>query len=198
MRDSTLSNNELIFLLKECSKNNKVALEELYVKVIPTLKRYAMGILRCEALSNEVLQDSMLQIWEKADVFEAARGNPMSWMHAIVRNRAIDKIRTENKHLRHYNDEERLFAEHVASDDFQPETELSREQLIDFLNHHFASLPNDQKLSISLTYFYDLTRTELAEALDTNINTIKSWLHRGIKSLKQHEQMVKAISPYEK
>lgn len=191
MRDSTLSNNELTALLNECSKNDKHALEKLYAKVAPTLKRYAMSILRCEALSNEVLQDSMLQIWQKADVFDAERGNPMSWMHAIVRNRAIDKIRTENKHLRNYSQEEILFAEHVASDEFQPETELSRSQLIAFLNHHFASLPNDQRVSISLTYFYDLSRTELAEALDTNINTIKSWLHRGIKSLQQHEQILR-------
>ena len=196
MRDSTLSNTELISLLKECSKNNKAALEELYVKVVPILKRYAMRILRCEALSSEVLQDSMLQIWQKSDVFEAARGNAMSWMYAIVRNRAIDKIRTENKHLRNYTEEEIVFAEHVASDDLQPETELSREQLIAFLNNHFASLPHDQRLSLCLTYFYDLTRNELAEALDTNINTIKSWLHRGIKSLKQHEQMIEVFSQY--
>jgi RNA polymerase sigma-70 factor (ECF subfamily) len=194
MRDSTLSNKELALLLKECSKNNTAALEELYIKVVPILNRYAMKILRCESLTNEVLQDSMLQIWEKADVFDAARGNPMSWMYAIVRNRAIDKIRTENKHLRNCSEEERLYAEHVASGDFQPETELSRDQLMVFLNHQFESLPKDQRLSIYLTYFYDLSRTELAEVLDTNINTIKSWLHRGIKSLKQHEQMVKTIS----
>jgi len=49
---------------------------------------------RCEALSNEVVQRSMLaNLGRRADVFEAARENPMSWMHAIVRNRAIDKIR---------------------------------------------------------------------------------------------------------
>jgi RNA polymerase sigma-70 factor (ECF subfamily) len=194
MKDNTLSNDELAFLLQECSENNKAALEQLYKKVAPTLNRYAMGILRCEALSNEVLQDSMLQIWEKAEVFDAARGNPMSWMHAIVRNRAIDKIRTENKHLRNYSEEQRMFAEHVPALAFQPETELSQDQLMSSLNHHFASLPKDQRLSLYLTYFYDLSRSELADALDTNINTIKSWLRRGLKSLKQHEDMAKSMS----
>ncbi|WP_339905001.1 hypothetical protein, partial [uncultured Cyclobacterium sp.] len=74
------------------------------------------------------------------------------------------KIRTENKHLRNCSEEERLYAEHVASGDFQPERELSRDQLMAVLNHQFESLPKDQRLSIYLTYFYDLS-FELRDAL---------------------------------
>lgn len=196
MKSNNLSDLEIIDLLSECSKHNRLALEKLYKRVFPILERYAMSILRCEALSNEVLQESMLQIWQKAHVFDPARGNPMGWMYTIVRNRAVDKIRIENKHLRNCNEEERLLPEQLASDALQPEDELSRDQLLAFFNHHFANLPSDQRLSIYLAYYYDLTRTELAEALGTNINTIKSWLHRGIKSLKNHEKMNEVVSQY--
>lgn len=194
MREDKTSNEELTLLLKGCSENNKADLEKLYLQVVPILKRHAMKILRCEALCNEVIQDSMLQIWEKAAVFDDVRGNPMSWMHTIVRNRAIDKIRMENKHLRNFSEEDKFLAEYTPSSDFQPETELSKAQLGSLLTDYFANLPKDQRLSLYLTYFYDLSRSELADALDTNINTIKSWLRRGLKSLKQHEEMAKEMS----
>lgn len=195
MDKQLLCDKNLIFLLKNCSGGDKASLEELYIKVAPILNSYALKIVRSIELSNEVLQDSIIQIWTKAATYNPERGKPMSWMFAIVRNCAFDKVRMEKKHIVNCNEENGIFLDGSTSvTEYNPETELSRSQTIDSLNRYIDNLPSSHRISIYLTYFYGYSLAELSEALDTNINTIKSWLRRSITSLKLLEEDAKTIS----
>ena len=194
MDKQLLCDKNLIFLLKNCSEGDKVSLEELYIKVAPILNCYALKIVRSIEMSNEVLQD-IIQIWIKAATYNPERGKPMSWMFAIVRNRAFDKVRMEKKHFVNCNKEsETLLAEYALDVEFNPETELSRAQTMDYINRYIDNLPPSHRISIYLTYVYGYSLVELSEILDTNINTIKSWLRRGIRSLKLLEEDANIIS----
>ena len=189
MDKQLLCDKNLIFLLKNCSGGDKASLEELYIKVAPILNCYALKIVRSIVLSNEVLQDSIIQIWTKAATYNPERGKPMSWMFAIVRNSALDKVRMEKKHFVNCNNEsETLLSEYASEVEFNPETELSRAQTMDYINRYIDNLPPNHRISIYLTYVYGYSLVELSEILDTNINTIKSWLRRGIRSLKLLEE----------
>lgn len=195
MSNKSLSDMELVLLLKGCSQGKNSDLEHLYKKMAPILNAYVLRILGCQALSNEVLQDSILQIWEKAGTFDSERGKPLNWIYSIVRNRAIDKIRIENKHIRkRIVENEKRLTELVAKAEYQPENQLSQTQTMDMFNQHLEKLPSNHRLSIYLTYFYGYSGADLAEAMDTNINTIKSWLRRGISDLQQYNKNAKAIN----
>lgn len=188
MKRKLINEEEIAQMIIDCSKRDPKALERLYVKVACLLNHFAMGIVHNEALSNEILQDSFIQIWENAHNFEPSKGKAMSWMRAIVRNKAIDKLRTESKHLRtrHINNSE-IIAELPAEQIYQPDIALSENQLSRFINANVESLPSNQRMSILLAYFHGYTRNELAVAMNTNINTTKSWLRRGLKTMKyQH------------
>ena len=189
-----LCDKDLIFLLKSCSEGNKAALEELYIKVSPILHCYSLRILQSVELSNEVLQDSIIQIWTKAATYNPILGKPMSWMFTVVRNRAFDKLRMEKKHFINCNKEsESLLTDCASEVDFNPETELSRAQVMDYINRNIDNLSPNHRISIYLTYFYGYSLVEISEVMETNINTVKSWLRRGITSLKLLERNANII-----
>ncbi|MFT6269619.1 MAG: RNA polymerase sigma-70 factor (ECF subfamily) [Alphaproteobacteria bacterium] len=84
-------------LIEACSLGDNFALETSYKKFAPLLHRYAFNILRNEALSNEVLQDSFIQIWKQSHSYRVEQGKPLTWLRTIVRNKAIDMLRAEKK-----------------------------------------------------------------------------------------------------
>lgn len=172
----TLSDEELTELLRTCAQGDKTSLNMLYKCISSNLNTYAYRYVRCEALSNEVLQDSFIQIWLSAGNYNAKLCKPITWMRMIVRSRAIDKLRAENKHPERCNDIK------LVSNN-QPEQELIQAQVCQQLRDDISSLPKNMQTSVNYTYFHGLSRDELATSLDTNINTVKSWLRRSLISL---------------
>src|SRR6056300_1689873 len=94
-----IANDELVNLIHRCGIGDHAAFEYLYQRLAPSLNAYAFRFVKCEYLSNEVLQDSFTQIWSQAYRFNAQRSKPITWMYMIVRSRAIDKLRAEQKHV---------------------------------------------------------------------------------------------------
>lgn len=171
----------LLDLLSRCALRDQTALKLLFDKTSAYLNRVAYNILRSEDLSNDVLQDAFIQIWDKADTYRPDIAKPLTWMGSIVRYRSLDRLSKENKH-------------NAARDLDSDVSDISDPEKLDDL------LENDQRKKdffecletlqergrdcIQLAYIYGYSREELAERFDTNTNTIKSWLSRNTKRLK--------------
>ncbi|WP_395344514.1 RNA polymerase sigma factor [Ningiella sp. W23] len=180
---------ELKDLLKACGTSSGKTFERLYQKSSPFLKHYALNILRCEALTEEVLQDSFIQIWKSADQYCAKKGKPLTWMCTIVRNKAIDKIRMEKKHLWFNNADKRLSEQECSSKLALPAQKDEQTRSTRDIKRQLECLSEKEKTAINLTYFYDYSRKDLAKATGSNINTVKSWISRGIKHLREFDEM---------
>ena len=188
MSYTQINENEIASMLVDSGKGDCQAFDLLYKNVSVLLKRFALGIVHNEALANEILQDSLIQVWLNASSFDPARGKPLTWLRTIVRNKSIDKLRCENKHTqnRHIENDD-MVDELPSAKSYEPEECLSKTQLSEYVNTQFESLPSNQRLSILLAYFYEYSRQELAVSIDTNLNTIKSWLRRGINTMKNNQ-----------
>lgn len=183
------SNEELVKLIRCCGEGNQSAFETLYYRLAPFLNNYVFGILHCEALSNEVLQETFVQIWQSTAKYSQDRGQPLSWMCTIARSRAIDKLRSEKKHQRGSSStQESINVDSLASKE-QPELYFAQQQQNLNLSRHLAQLPIQEHLAITLIYVHGYSRQELSKTFDSNINTVKSWLHRGLKRLQAFEEM---------
>ncbi len=179
-----MDNEELISLLARCALRDQSALELLYQKTSAYLNAVAYRIVGSADSSNDVLQESFVQIWNNATRYTAAQGNPTTWMTSIVRYRAIDKIRHEGRHQnRPHHEEETEILLSTASEDTQEEV-YSRFRLNEELKKCLNAMNDKFKQSIELAYLHGYSREELAETLGTNINTVKSWLKRGGAQLK--------------
>lgn len=189
MKAKRLDEDQIAALLVRCKQRDQQALAQLYKQLASLLLYTSMKVVHDESLSNEILQDSFIQIWENAGHFDPSRGSPMVWIQAIVRNKAIDKLRAEGRHQKWRFDCADFDLENLACKlDCQPEQVVSREQQSALIRESVQHLPTNQRLSILLAYFRGYSRIELAESTGTNINTIKSWLRRGLDSVKNRNK----------
>jgi RNA polymerase sigma-70 factor (ECF subfamily) len=171
-------------LLARCALQDQKALEALYQQTAAYLNAVAYRIVGSADSSNDVLQESFIQIWNNASSYTPVLGNPITWMTSIVRYRAIDKLKHEGRHQnRPYHEEENEILLNTPGEKTQEEV-YSHFRLNKQLQACLDAMNDKFKQSIELAYLYGYSREELAEALGTNINTVKSWLKRGSTRLK--------------
>jgi RNA polymerase sigma-70 factor (ECF subfamily) len=170
-------------LLNLCAAADSQALQRLYGLVSPILFASITRILRRRALAEEALQDVFISIWQQAGQFTAARGRPMAWMMSIARYRAIDLLRRE-----------RLAPTLVAQPeeyrtiDAEPDSEGSSAAWLpsaELMKRCLGLLSNQQAQCLELAYVNGNSHEEIARLMSSPLGTVKSWIRRGLRSLRQ-------------
>jgi len=168
-------------LLSRCALGDQAAFKQLYQAVAGKLNGIAYRILNNVDTANEVLQEAFVQIWNKAGEYRSEMAEPMTWMASIVRYRAYDRIRHENRRVEGYQLPDSSDELANLSNDDQPELLMCDvgQQLDDCLKQ----LDNSQQHSILMAYYYGFSREEISDHFNAPINTVKSWLRRGLARL---------------
>lgn len=176
-----LTPDALAALLGRIAREDAPALRELYELTSSKLFGLALRILVKREWAEEVLQDSFINIWRFAADYRQNLAAPMTWMAAIVRNRALD-------HLRRVRSVETEWSE--ALDDLLPapgpgpaELTLMSQQARQ-LALCMERLDANQRQAVSLAYLRDQSHSEVAESLKVPLGTVKSWIRRGLEKLK--------------
>lgn len=186
--------DELAELLSRCTLRDQQAFKALYDKASPFLNSIAYRILRSEALCSEVLQDSFVQIWNNAESYRQDQGKAITWMCGIVRYRAIDKLRVERKHNQRLQyAEESVELDQLPGNNY-PDKDFALDQLRGLVHKCLDTLGSNTRRSMQLAYLQDYSREEIAELLGTNVNTVKSWLFRGARKLKENQELQVGIA----
>jgi RNA polymerase sigma-70 factor, ECF subfamily len=169
-------------LLRRCALREERALNELYQLVAPRLLGLLVRMLKRRALAEEALQEVMVRIWERADQYAAHRGRAVGWITAIARYRAIDLLREQR--VTHSLDDAPADAPIDASaSDFADATTSDRSRHA--LNDCFGLLTDEQRRCLSLAYVDGFSQDDIARAVSSPLGTVKSWIRRGLASLKQ-------------
>jgi len=164
-------------LLTRSADKDQIAFKTLYAATSPRLFSVLMGMLKNEALAEDILQDSYLKIWEKAKTFKSSKSNAMTWMRTITANTARDKLRALK--VRHYKDECGDYIENLESEGSTPErehlvaTELSR------IVKAMKGLKEVQRECLILSCYHGYSHAELASKLGQPLGTIKTWIRLG-------------------
>ena len=178
-----MSDNDAIAdLMARCALRDQRAFAQLYRHTAAKLYGVAIRILRREDWAQEVLQESFVNIWNHIAEYSAARSAPMTWMTAIVRNRALDWLRRPN--LEHGDEDYDLLVESVADEAPGPETLLGSNREALALAECLKLLSGNQRQSITLAYAHGLSHGELAQHLKQPLGTVKTWIRRGLEKLK--------------
>lgn len=165
------------------------AFRRLYLASAPLLLGIAQRIVGRRELAEEVLHDAFAKIWHAAQRFDPLAAQPVAWMAAIVRNRAID--------VRSSHDVSKVDSYHAALDE-DPEGSLDRlfdwspgadeaegrRQSAKWLRECLSRLTAVERQSLVLAYEHGLSHGELASHLRKPLGTVKGWVRRGMSSLR--------------
>ena len=170
-------------LIQRIGKGDQNALGEFYDRLSPTLFGLALRILKDEMASEDVLQEAFLGIWNKASTYQSELSSPFSWAVMIVRNKAIDRLRSHHRLEKIVERATEAFSHTPDFDAHSAEEPFFREQCA-LVRRALAKLPEEQRQAINLAFFGGLTHAEIAAQLNTPDGTIKSRIRRGLLELR--------------
>jgi RNA polymerase sigma-70 factor (ECF subfamily) len=176
-----LSPTELVWLLAAVAKGDETAFERLYVATRAKLYGVLLRILRRTDWADEVMQESYVKIWRNAGAFNPQAASPITWMVAIARNSALDRLRKKTES----SIEDEPYAAEIAAEEPHP---LARREINDELKRLLAcmaALDEEQRRVLLLAYYNGWSREQLAAKFDRPVNTIKTWLRRGLIQLRE-------------
>jgi RNA polymerase sigma-70 factor (ECF subfamily) len=169
-------------LMARCALRDQRAFAELYRYSAAKLYGVALRILRREDWAQEVLQESFVNIWEHLPLYDAARRAPMTWMTAIVRNRALDWLRRPRPD--EASPDYDLLIEAIPDHAPGPEALLASGQDARALATCMGRLPAQQRQVLALAYLHGLSHSELAKQMRQPLGTIKTWVRRALHELR--------------
>lgn len=167
---------ELEALLEATARGDDSAFRMLYERTAPLLLGLSLKLLRRRDAAEDVLQDAFIRIWHNAGEYHRDRGRVLTWMASIVRYRAIDVLRRR-----------RIDGEDPDQQDSGPgpfellQSADDAERLMRCL----GLLGERQSRSITLAFFEGLSHRELAGRLQEPLGTVKTWIRRGLASLRE-------------
>lgn len=184
-----LNDGEIKQLILRTAARDAKAFALLYEQTAPLLLGIALRITRRRETAEEVLHDAFVKIWNQAKSFDPLALQPIAWMGAIARNRALDLVTSAE-------------ATRVESFDQDNEEGDALERLIDWsdqsdtgdaldsqrTNAHLKDclheLKPGERQAIALAYHHGMSHSELAEHMQKPIGTVKSWVRRGLDALR--------------
>jgi RNA polymerase sigma-70 factor (ECF subfamily) len=169
----------LNLLLREVGQGDRTAFAELYRQTSAKLFGVCLRMLRNRGEAEEVLQEVYTTVWRRAEAFDDARANAMTWLTTMARNRAIDRLRQHH--------EEPLDEAHEAmipDEGPTPAVQFEQSQENRRLSRCIDALPPQHAHAIREAFYSGATYSELAERVDVPLGTMKSWIRRSLVLLK--------------
>ncbi|MEX2489585.1 MAG: sigma-70 family RNA polymerase sigma factor [Pseudomonadales bacterium] len=164
-------------LLERVATRDKMAFEKLYARYFPHLTRYLTRVVRRPELVEEVVNDTMFVVWEKAGEFQK-RSKVSTWITGIAYLKgikALDRLRTMPEQQ----------AEKLSEVEDIEETQnlISKLGLDNWLTSGLDRISAEQRSVIELTYFSGFSYQEIAEAMNCPVNTVKTRMFHARRRL---------------
>ncbi|WP_228339871.1 sigma-70 family RNA polymerase sigma factor [Marinobacter sp. F3R08] len=176
-----VAGDRLSGLILRVAQRDREAFALLYQDTAAKLLGTALRILRDRGWADDVIQESYIKIWQKADQFQPGRSSPITWLVSIARNTAIDELRKHPTGRTTTGEE----LDEMAGKQATAQEQLEDQQSVNHLNHCIDQLEKDRRDMVRLAYLNGWSREELANHFDQQVNTVKTWLHRALKQIKR-------------
>ncbi|BAN03125.1 putative RNA polymerase ECF subfamily sigma factor [Ilumatobacter coccineus YM16-304] len=137
-------------------------------------------VLRDPAMSEEVAQEVFVELWRTAARFDAQRGNVTAWAITIARRRAVDRVRREQSQRNRIDE---LGEQRVTPDD-GPADEVVSSMEVTRVRAAVATLPDDQREVIELSFIDGIAHTDIADRLGLPLGTVKGRVRGGLRKLR--------------
>lgn len=189
-------------LVRAVAAGSQSALGELYDRHVDAVFAAASRLTSDRQIAEEVVQETFLALWNRAELFDPRLGSLAAWLHTIARNRTVDRLRAAGRRPNLIplssaagEDEQagaaldRLVSVGTviggAAVGLGPEGELATQELQEVLRAALSTLPEAERTAIVLAYREELTQTEIAERLGWPLGTVKTRTRRALLRLRE-------------
>lgn len=167
--------------LRACAEQRPEAMRALYEHEAPRLLGIALRVVRRREVAEDVVHEVFVQLWHRAALFDPARGSARAWLGTITRNRAINTLRRQVRDVE--LDEASLDDLPDSADN--PAQALARIEDGAALRHCLGELDETKRTCILLAYIDGYSQSQIADRLKVPLNTAKTWIRRGLLSLRE-------------
>jgi len=161
-------------------QRDRSAFIQIYNYFSPRVKSFLLGRNLAPQLADEVLQEVMLAVWQKAHTYSPERAAVSTWIFTIARNKHIDRIRRE-KFPELDADDPSLKPAEAA----EVEGEYVTMELGQAVQEALAKLSKDQYEVIYMSFMQGVSHGEIGKRLNMPLGTVKSRIRLGFKRLRE-------------
>lgn len=160
-------------------QRDRASFMRIYDHFAPRLQRYLHNLGVSDAMADELVQEALLTLWRKANLFDPSRAGLGTWLYRVARNLYIDHVRREPQWLPIQDGLDRL--DHAEADrpDSQPESFLDQNTLRQAIDR----LPAVQAKLVRMCYLESKSHSEISRELNMPLGSVKSSLRRAFAKL---------------
>lgn len=175
---------DLNTLLAATAGGDQRAYRELYECCSPMMFGLLLRMLKRRDWAEDALQDCYIKIWQKADNYDPEKGSPLNWLMAVARYHALDELRRERSDFRIPEDGEGQLVLIEDQSQSAEDSAIEREGL-EQLEPCLNQLRREERESLLLAYYEGYSHEQLSAHLGRPLGTVKSWIRRGLASLRE-------------
>jgi RNA polymerase sigma factor (sigma-70 family) len=165
-------------LVRRVAEGDLRAFDALYRSYFPRLVRFLDRMTRNAALIEEIINDTMYVVWDKAGTYNQT-SKVSTWIFSIAYRRACKSIRKNDLPV---EQEFELVNQDAMN---EPEGRLSQRQLQHRVAAALDSIPIEQRTVVNLTYYHGMDYQEIARTMDCPVNTVKTRMFHARRRLKE-------------
>lgn len=166
-------------LIAKTALKDRAAFAELYERTSAKLFGVALRILKDRGEAEDALQEIYIRIWRRAGSYRPQQYSPMSWLIAIARNHAIDRIRARKAATVDVDEVAGLEA-----DGMDPEKAAVLASEVRRIDACMEELKAERADAVRSAYMDGYSYEELAERHKVPLNTMRTWLRRSLMKLR--------------
>ncbi|RCU45116.1 MULTISPECIES: sigma-70 family RNA polymerase sigma factor [Corallincola] len=171
-------------LVSVATDRDKRAYASLFAYFAPRLKAFGMKQFGQEAQAMELVQETLLNVWQKAHLYHPEKGAPSTWIFTIARNLSYDMMRKKGSRGDEVCAEDLwpVLSDREPDDDrLLPEHLLMQKQIDKF----YDVLSETQMEVVRKVYLEDKPQQQVAEELEIPLGTVKSRLRLAVQKLRE-------------
>ena len=167
-------------LLIRIAAQDRAAFRALYMQSAPKLLGVLIRMLGQRADAEDALQEVFTKVWLRAAKFDPDRGSAQGWLVTLARNYAIDRIRARPP--RSEGDDARP---EIADNGLRADRRLEAKGEARRISDCFGTLEADRSAAVRGAYLEGLSYDDLALRFGVPLNTMRTWLRRGLLALRE-------------
>lgn len=175
-----MTREEIESLIAAIAIGDRRAFNALYDATSAKLLGVCLRILKDRGAAEDAMQDTYVKVWKNADRFAVNGYSPMTWLITIARNTAIDRLRA-SKPAANIED----YTDTIASRSISAEAQVIAAAESRRVSACFNELDPNRSAAIKGAYLDGLAYAELAAKFEVPLNTMRTWLRRGLISLRE-------------